>query len=112
MPPDPVGPTGALVVLCTIDADDRAQSLADTLVELRLAACAQVVGPIRSTYRWRDAVESSTEWLLLIKTTRGRFADLCEAIVATHPYEVPEIVALPIESALPEYLGWIEASTS
>jgi periplasmic divalent cation tolerance protein len=112
MSPDPVGPTGALVVLCPIDADDRARALADALVERRVAACVQVVGPIRSTYRWRDAVESSTEWLLLIKTTRGRFADLREAIVAAHPYEVPEIVALPIETALAEYLSWVEASTS
>jgi periplasmic divalent cation tolerance protein len=102
----------ALVVLCTIDTDEGAGALADALVERRLAACVQVVGPIRSTYRWRDAVERATEWLLLIKTSRERFADLRDAIVAAHPYDVPEVVALPVESGLAEYLGWIESSTS
>jgi periplasmic divalent cation tolerance protein len=112
MSPDPVGPMGALVVLCTIDTDERAWALADALVERRLAACVQVVGPIRSTYRWGGSIEIATEWLLLVKTTRERFADLRDAIVAVHPYDVPEIVALPIESALAEYLGWIRSSTS
>jgi periplasmic divalent cation tolerance protein len=102
----------ALVVLCTIDTDERANALARSLVERRLAACVQVVGPIRSTYRWRDAVESASEWLLLMKTTEARFPDLRDGVAAAHPYDVPEIVALPIESGLPEYLAWIAASTS
>jgi periplasmic divalent cation tolerance protein len=109
---DPSGPARALVVLCAIDTDERAEALASALVEGRLAACVQVVGPIRSTYRWRGAVETATEWLLLIKTTEARFTDLRDAIVAAHPYEVPEIVAVPIESGLAEYLGWIDASTT
>jgi periplasmic divalent cation tolerance protein len=109
---DAPGPTRALVVLCTIDTDERARVLADTLVGRRLAACVQVVGPIRSTYRWRDAVETATEWILLMKTTEERFTDLRDGIAAAHPYDVPEIVALPIETGLAEYLGWIGASTS
>lgn len=111
MSPGTAAPGRALLVLCTTDTDERAEALADALVERRLAACVQVVGPIRSAYRWHDAVQTATEWLLLIKTTEVRFADLRDAIVTAHPYEVPEIVALPIELGLTEYLGWIDAST-
>jgi periplasmic divalent cation tolerance protein len=78
----------------------------------RLAACVQVVGPIHSVYRWQGALENATEWLLLVKTTSERFGALRDAVVARHPYDVPEVVAVPIEAGLPEYLGWIAASTA
>lgn len=97
-------------VFCTIDSEPRARDLAAGLVEDRLAACVQVVGPVHSTYRWRDGVESATEWLLLMKTTSERLAALLVTIVARHPYDVPEIVAVPIAAGLPEYLDWVRAS--
>jgi periplasmic divalent cation tolerance protein len=99
-------------VFCTIDSEEAAGDLAAALVDDRLAACVQVVGPIRSTYRWEGAVETSTEWLLLVKTTAGRFAALREAIRARHPYDVPEIVAVPVQAGLRQYLRWVAASSS
>lgn len=101
-----------LQVFCTIDSELRARDLAQVLVDARLAACVQIVGPIHSTYRWEREVESATEWLLLIKTTAERLDALQERIVSDHPYDVPEIVAVPIEAGLPAYLGWVVASTS
>ncbi|HEX6230898.1 MAG TPA: divalent-cation tolerance protein CutA [Actinomycetota bacterium] len=107
-----VSEPAALQVFCTVDSEGAARDLASALVEASLAACVQVVGPVHSTYRWRGAVETATEWLLLMKTTEGRFARLRDAIVNRHPYEVPEIVAVPITAGLPAYLDWIDASTS
>jgi len=101
-----------LQVFCAIDAEPRAHELAASLVEERLAACVQVVGPVRSTYRWDGAVETATEWLLLVKTTADRFPGLRAAVVARHPYDVPELVAVPITDGLPAYLEWIVAATS
>lgn len=101
-----------LQVFCTIDSELVGRDLASALVEDRVAACVQVVGPIHSAYRWNGAVETATEWLLLIKTTAERFPALRDAIRARHPYEVPEIVAVPIADGLPEYLTWIGASTA
>ena len=102
----------ALQVSCTIDSEAGARELAAALVEDRLAACVQVVGPVQSTYRWEGAVETSTEWLLLMKTSRERFAALRDAIVARHPFDVPEVVAVPIEDGLAAYLRWIGDSVS
>lgn len=101
-----------LQVFCTIDSELRARDLASSLVERRVAACVQVVGPIHSAYRWEGAVQETAEWLLLMKTTDAAFPGLREAIRAAHPYEVPEIVAVPIEAGLDEYLGWIAASVT
>jgi periplasmic divalent cation tolerance protein len=101
----------ALQVFCTIDSETGARAIAHALVEERLAACVQVVGPVHSAYRWDDAVETATEWLLLMKTTRERFPDLRDAIADRHPYEVPEIVAVPIADGLADYLTWIGTST-
>lgn len=100
-----------LQVFCTIDSEMRARDLARALVEDRLSACVQVVGPIHSVYRWGDAVETTTEWLLLIKATEDGLDALRDRISAAHPYEVPEIVAVPIVAGLPAYLEWIESST-
>jgi periplasmic divalent cation tolerance protein len=102
----------ALQVFCTIDSEAGARDLAAALVEDRLAACVQVLGPIHSTYRWEGAVRADAEWLLLLKTSRERFGELRDAIVARHPYDVPEIVAVPIEDGLPAYLSWIGESIS
>jgi periplasmic divalent cation tolerance protein len=101
---------GALQVFCTIDTEQAAQALAHGVVDERLAACAQVVGPISSTYRWRGAVETAAEWLLLIKTTPEAFPRLRQELIERHPYDVPEVVAVPIAEGNPAYLDWIAAS--
>jgi periplasmic divalent cation tolerance protein len=102
----------AFQVSCTIDSEAGARELAAALVEGRLAACVQVLGPVHSTYRWEDAVETVSEWLLLMKTSRERLAALRDAVVRRHPYDVPEVVAVPIEDGLPEYLSWIADATT
>jgi periplasmic divalent cation tolerance protein len=89
-----------------------AERLAAALVGRRLAACVQIVGPIQSTYRWKRNVETAEEWLCLIKSRR----ELCEAIeraiVELHPYETPEIVALPIVAGSDRYLAWLQDETA
>ena len=102
-------PTGAIVVLTTIPTEDEARRLARHLVEVRLAACVQILPPQTSIYRWQDAVEESTERLLIIKTLQDRYSDLETVIRALHPYEVPEIIALPVIAGAPDYLAWLRA---
>jgi len=89
-----------------------AQNLARRLVEERLAACAQVQGPVVSVYRWKGAVESATEWYCHLKTTTARLPALGARLRALHPYELPEIVAVPIVDGDPSYLAWIEESVA
>ncbi|MFB9251528.1 divalent-cation tolerance protein CutA [Sphaerisporangium melleum] len=93
--------------------DDRAKAaeLAGSAVRARLAACAQIVGPITSVYRWKGEVEAAEEFLLLVKTTRERSAELTEHLRRAHPYETPEIICLPIEGGLDAYLSWIGEET-
>lgn len=101
-------------VQVTTTLPDRAGAdrLAAAVVTERLAACAQVTGPVSSTYRWQGAVESASEWYCHLKTSRGRLARLRARIRELHPYEVPEIVAVPIVDGDPAYLRWIEESVS
>jgi periplasmic divalent cation tolerance protein len=87
-----------------------AEQVAQRLVEERLAACVQVQGPIASTYRWQGAVESASEWYCHIKTTVPRLADLRARLRELHPYQVAEIIAVPIVDGDPAYLQWIEES--
>lgn len=105
-------PTDTLLVLSTCPDADTAERLARTLVEGRLAACVNVVGPLRSVYRWHDAVETAVELLLLIKTPADRYPALEQALRALHPYEVPEIVAVPVERGLNDYLDWVRSCTN
>jgi periplasmic divalent cation tolerance protein len=100
-----------LLVLTNLPDADSAQALATTLVSERLAACVNVLAPCRSVYRWQGAIESAQEVPLLIKTTAARYADLEAAIRAAHPYELPEIIAVPIVRGLPDYLSWVAAET-
>jgi periplasmic divalent cation tolerance protein len=102
--------TRTLQVTCTVDTREAADALARGVVEERLAACAQVIGPIRSTFRWEGAVETATEFLLLIKTTDDAFPRLREALLERHPYDVPEILASPVHDGNPAYLDWIAES--
>ena len=101
----------ALICFCTCPDTDTAERLAEALVEERLAACVNILPGLRSVYRWQAEVERADETLLLIKTTAGRYADLEAAVRAQHPYEVPEIIALPVVQGLPDYLAWLNAET-
>ena len=102
----------ARVVLTTVGELEKAEQLAAALVERRLAACVNIVGPIRSIYRWKDAIEREQEFLLMIKTTAGRAADLEVAFAELHPYELPERVELAIEGGSDGYLQWISAQVA
>jgi periplasmic divalent cation tolerance protein len=104
-------PTDTLLVLSTCPDADDAQRLARALVEGRLAACVNVIGPVASVYRWHDAVETAGEHLLLIKTPADSYPALEQALRALHPYEVPEIIAVPVERGLNDYLGWVRSCT-
>ena len=100
---------GTLQVQTTVVERGVAESIARTLVEERLAACVQVLGPIESTYRWEGAVELATEWLLLIKTTQDAWPALEARIAALHPYREPELIALPVAHGSAGYLGWVRS---
>ena len=100
-----------LLVLTNLPDRAAAERLADSLVEKRLAACVNILAPCRSVYRWKDAVQRDEEHPVLIKTTAECYPALEAAIRAGHPYELPEIIAVPVERGLPAYLDWIAAQT-
>ena len=100
-----------LVCFCTCPDVDGARALGRTLVEERLVACAQLLPGIESIYRWEGRVERAGEVLLVLKTTRACFDRLQARLVALHPYDVPELVALPAVAGLPAYLHWVADST-
>ena len=100
-----------LLVLTNLPNRAAAEKLADTLIEKKLAACVNILAPCRSVYRWKDAVQHDEEHPMLIKTTSERYAALEQAVRAGHPYELPEIIALPIARGLPAYLDWVAAET-
>jgi periplasmic divalent cation tolerance protein len=102
--------TDKIVVLVSCGSAREARRIARALVEGRLAACGNILeAPVRSIYRWKGKVEAAKEYLLLIKTSRKRFAALRDTVRRLHSYEVPEIVALPMVEGSPEYLRWISA---
>ena len=105
--------TEKIVILSTCSSESEAHKLARLLVDARLAACVNVIGGgvlggLRSFYRWQGKVESSAEWLLLIKSSQDRFAAVRAAIEEAHSYEVPEIIALPIVEGATAYLSWMD----
>lgn len=102
---------GPILVLCTAPDPDAAATLARGLVDAKLAACVNVVPGLRSFYVWKGDVHDEPEVQLLIKTRRARFEALSEWLADNHPYEVPEIIALPIEAGAKSYLGWLEEQT-
>jgi periplasmic divalent cation tolerance protein len=104
--------TTALVVLCTCPDEAAAERIATTLVEEQLAACVNRIPGIASIYRWQGKVCRDSEHLLLIKTTRERFEALRERVVALHPYELPEVIAVDIAAGHAPYLDWIKSSTT
>ncbi|MCU0804418.1 MAG: divalent-cation tolerance protein CutA [Burkholderiales bacterium] len=99
------------LVLTNLPDRESADRLARGVVEARVAACVNVLPPARSVYRWKGAVETAEEYPVLIKTASDRYPDLEKAIRSLHPYELPEIVAVNIESGLPAYLAWVAAET-
>lgn len=101
-----------VVCLVTIDDIDKAVQMAKTLVNKRLVACVNVMAEIRSIYSWQGRVCDEKEWLMIMKTRRELFPELQAAVKELHPYDVPEIISLPIDQGLPEYLRWVDESTS
>lgn len=104
--------TNARIVLTTVGQKEVAEKLAQQLVERRLAACVNIIGPIRSIYRWKHKVHNEQEYLLLIKTTTHHAAQLASAFHALHPYELPECIELPVEGGSEDYLAWLAAEVS
>jgi periplasmic divalent cation tolerance protein len=102
----------ALLVLTNLPDAASARSLAEHVVAERLAACVNILAPCHSVYRWQGKVEQAEEVPLLIKTSADCYAALEAAIRARHPYELPEIVAVPISHGLPDYLAWLAVETT
>ena len=102
--------TNKRIVLSTAGSEDEARRIAHHLVEHQLAACVNIIPQIESIYRWQGKIESSREWLLLIKTTDERFAAVRDALRELHSYDLPECIALEIKDGSPEYLRWLEES--
>jgi len=103
--------TKHLLVLTTCPGSITAKKIANELVVERLAACVQIIPGVQSFFRWVGKVDNTEELLLLIKTTSERYNDLEARIVSLHPYELPEIITVPISGGLEGYLAWIEANT-
>lgn len=101
----------ALLVLTNLPDRAAAERLAERLIVERVAACVNVLAPCRSVYRWQGAIERAEEHPLLIKTTAERYDALEQAIRAAHPYELPEVIAVPIERGLAPYLDWVKSET-
>ena len=100
-----------IAVLTNLPDSESAFNLAREVVHLRLAACANVLSPATSFYRWEGRAEEAREVPVLMKSTQARYPDLELAIKRLHPYSVPEIVAWPVERGSPEYLAWVEQET-
>lgn len=108
----PARASASVVVLVTAPDRAVATKLADTIVGKRVAACVNLVPGVESVYWWEGKVDRSQEILLIIKTTKRNFEKLRELLLAIHPYEVPEILALPIVAGHPAYLAWLASSVT
>lgn len=102
--------TDELLVLTTAGSENEARKIAFALVERRLAACVNIVPRIHSVYRWQDKVESAEEFLLIIKTTRGREEQVKSSMKELHSYELPECIVIGIDGGSAEYLRWVSES--
>jgi periplasmic divalent cation tolerance protein len=102
--------TDKRIVLCTASSEDEARKIALHLVEQQLAACVNVLPKVESIYRWQGKMESSREWLLLIKTSAERFPEVLDAIRELHSYKLPECIAIAVEDGSAEYLQWFAQS--
>ncbi|MDR2689670.1 MAG: divalent-cation tolerance protein CutA [Azoarcus sp.] len=101
-----------LLVFTALPDEASARRLATQLVDAELAACVNVLAPVTSVYRWRGVIETAAEIPLLIKTTAEHYPALEAAVRAAHPYELPELIALPVVRGLAAYLDWVAASTA
>ena len=104
--------TTTRVVLTTTDSADEAERLARVLVDARLAACVQIVGPVRSVFRWEGAVSVEPEWQLWLKTDASRVDDLTARLVAEHTYDVPEVLVLPVVGGHGPYVTWVTSEVA
>jgi len=104
-------PATHCMAITTTDSAETAERLARGIVQARVGACAQVVGPIKSVYWWDDAVQAEPEWQIWIKTTTAKLDALTAHITANHSYDVPEVVATPIIGGNPAYLEWVTNET-
>lgn len=100
-----------VIVTSTIDSAEAARALADGLIAAKLGACAQIVGPITSVYRWQGEVRAEHEWRVEVKTTSDRVEALVAHIKANHGYDLPEIIATPINGGSEDYLAWVRAES-
>jgi periplasmic divalent cation tolerance protein len=105
-------PDEVLVVLSTLPNPDKAAEIARILVEEQLAACVNIIPAVRSIYRWQGAVQDDSEALAVIKTTRDRYDQLARRLVQLHPYELPEVIGLPVAGGHAPYLAWVAGSVS
>jgi periplasmic divalent cation tolerance protein len=103
---------GALLVMTNTPSRDVALRLAQALIERRLAACVNILAACTSVYRWKGVLETATEVTLLVKTRAEIYDEVQAAIKSLHPYELPEIIAVPVERGLPEYLAWVNSETT
>jgi len=100
-----------IVVLVTCGSEEEATKIANSLVEEGVAACVNIISPVRSIYRWEGKVWDEREWVLIIKTQKKRFEELEKKVKSLHSYSVPEIIGLPIVEGNPAYLKWLEEMT-
>lgn len=101
----------AILVLTNMPDQDSAETIAHALVSRKLAACVNMLAPCQSCYQWQGKIETATEMPLLIKTTAERYAELEQVIRELHPYELPEIIHVPITGGFPAYLTWLHQET-
>ncbi len=103
--------TEFIQVFTTVDSEEKANKIASKLLDDRIAGCVQVFGPISSRYWWKGKIEQATEWFCLIKAKRRDYDAIETSIKKIHPYDVPEILALPVLDGNPDYLKWIQSET-
>ena len=97
-----------ILAVTTAGDEETAADLARALVERRIVACVNIVPRVRSVYRWQGAIEDEAECVLLMKTRADRYEDLASALAELHPYDVPELIVVPIEKGSAAYLGWVD----
>jgi periplasmic divalent cation tolerance protein len=101
--------TDYIIVLVTAESKQEAEKIANHLLNDKLIACANIVGPVTSLYRWSGNIEHNEEWLTIMKTRQNLFERLTEVVKTLHSYEVPEILALPIVEGSKDYLDWMQS---